>query len=298
MHLLASYHTLKKMKKKLYFDNTVNIETIEISILIANGKIREYHGLNFTNYFVASMIPNPNIKKGDFDYKTIEMQEDFRLSKVDKYDRKKKGIKANYKIDCYELFQLTLKDVYLNLSFIEKFRIDYAKNQTIFHEMKFKQKLVYFLLFSIPALLIGYFLNKSGKQMSNNQKAIQTTDTIYTKPIELPAEVIKTSSVIFFIPNSVEFDSIAKSDNSEGIYEVSSDFGYYANKIVELYKDSTLNVSISNKRLFKANNVLISKNEQDCPYGIILVKYNEFKIETGVYTDIGIQQMIKEYFKE
>ncbi|MDE5424118.1 hypothetical protein L3073_18035 [Ancylomarina sp. DW003] len=276
----------------------MDIETIEISILIENGKIREYHGLNFTNYFVASMIPNPNIQEGDFDYKTIEMNEDFKLSKVAKYDSKKNGIKANYKVECHELYQSTFKDVYVNLNFIEKFRIDYAKKQTIFHEMKFKQKLVYFLLFSIPALFIAYLLNNSGKLTTKNQATIKTTEIVNTKPKELSAEVIKTSSVIFFIPNSTEFDSIAKLDNSGGIYEVSSDFGYYANKIVELYKDSTINVNISNKRLFKANNELISKYEQESPYGIIFVKKNEFKIETGVFTDIGIQQMIKEYFKE
>jgi hypothetical protein len=108
---------------------------------------------------------------------------------------------------------------------------------------------------------------------------------------------LKGSTLLFFQPDSTEFDSIVNSENSEGIYEVSSDFGFYANKIIELYKDSTLNVNISDKRFFIANNELIDKFEQESPYGIILVKSNEFKIETGVFTDVGIQQMIMEYFK-
>jgi hypothetical protein len=110
-------------------------------------------------------------------------------------------------------------------------------------------------------------------------------------------EHLQNPTLLFFHPDSTQFYSIANSENSEGIYEVSSDFGYYASKILELYQDSTLNVNISDKRLFIANDGLIDKFEQESPYGIILVKDNGFKIETGVFTDIGIQQMISEYFK-
>lgn len=111
-------------------------------------------------------------------------------------------------------------------------------------------------------------------------------------------EQLQNPTLLFFQPDSIQFYSIANSANPEGIYEVSSDFGYYASKILELYQDSSLNVNISDNRLFIANNELIDKFEQESLYGIILVKENEFKIETGVFTDIGIQQMISEYFKE
>ncbi len=109
---------------------------------------------------------------------------------------------------------------------------------------------------------------------------------------------LQNPTIMFFHPDSTQFNSIANSENSEGIYEVSSDFGFYANKIIELYSDSTLNVNISDKRFFIVHNELIDKLEQESPYGIILVKENEYKIETGVFTDVGIQQMISEYFKD
>ena len=111
-------------------------------------------------------------------------------------------------------------------------------------------------------------------------------------------EQFKKPTLLFFHPDSVQFRELAKSKNSEGLYEVSSDFGFYANKIIELYQDSTLNVTITDKRLFIASNELIDKFEQKSPYGLILIKNHEYKIETGVFTDIGLQQMINEYFKE
>ena len=109
-------------------------------------------------------------------------------------------------------------------------------------------------------------------------------------------EQLQNPTIMFFHPDSTQFNSIVNSENSEGIYEVSSDFGFYASKIIELYTDSTLNVNISDKRFFIVNNELIDKFEQESPYGIILVKENEFKIETGVFTDVGIQQMISEFY--
>lgn len=124
--------------------------------------------------------------------------------------------------------------------------------------------------------------------------AINSANWDKTKKIDQ----LQNPTLLFFQPDSTQFYSIANSENSEGIYEASGDFGYYANKILELYQDSTLNVNISDKRFFIANNELIDKFEQESIYGIILVKENEFKIETGVFPDIGIQQMITEYFKD
>jgi hypothetical protein len=196
------------MKKRIYFDKTVNINPYEISILIKNGKIREYHGFNLTNYFVASMIPNPNIQEGDLDYKTIELEEDFKLLKVGKYDKKKKGIKANYKIECSELFQLTLKDVYIKLNFIEKFLIDFDKKQTTFHEMKFKQKLIYYLIFSIPLLFIGYYLNNSGI-LTNKKPTIET-------PVESVEKNLK-NEIYAIINNPKDGSSFKGSFDVKGI---------------------------------------------------------------------------------
>lgn len=287
------------MKKRVHFDETVKIDPIKIYILIENGKIREYHGINLTNVFVASIIPNPNIKEGDFDYKMVEMDEDFTLSKVGKYDRNNKGIKANYKIECHELFQFTFKEVYINLRIIDKFRIDYAKRQTIFHEMKFKQKIIYFLIFSIPTLFIGYLFNNSGILKNENKTKSETLVEIIDEKLEgVSIEIIKIPSVTFFIPDSVEMDSLVKFDKSERINKASSNLPSYVDKINELYHDSTLHVSHTDKRFLQYKNELIDKYEQESLFGVLLVDKNKYRIETGIFSDDDILQLINDFYNE
>ena len=103
---------------------------------------------------------------------------------------------------------------------------------------------------------------------------------------------------MFFQPDSTEFNAIVNSKDSEGINEVSSDFEFYANRIYNFYKDSDFHISLSDKRFFIVNDSLIDKLEQEDSYGIIFVKNNEYKIETGVFTDVGIGEIITDYYKK
>ena len=65
-----------------------------------------------------------------------------------------------------------------------------------------------------------------------------------------------------------------------------------------MYKDSSLSVNISDDRFLIVNNQLFDRLEQKSPYGVLLVKKDKFEIETGVFTDIGLQQMINDFFKK
>lgn len=208
------------MKKRLYFDETVSIETDKLYVIIHDNKIREYHGFNLTTSFISVIMPNPNIKQSDLDYKVFELNDDFKLKKIGRYDRNKRKIKANYQIDSNELFQLTMKDVFIRLNFIEKFFIDYAKKESIFHEMKFKQKVLFFFLFSIPALLIGYFLNNLNNHSNNAQRLNPLSQDITNGEVEyLKIVKINTPSVVFFIPSKEVIDSIINLPEHQGIDE-------------------------------------------------------------------------------
>ncbi len=163
--------------------------------------------------------------------------------------------------------------------------------------MKFNGQFDKFVFLLIPLLIIGYtFSNCKGK--SQNDKSVISDKNISMKSDSSSLLISNLPSVIFFTPNSYEFDSIVNSENSDGIYEIDSDFNYYANNILELYKDSSLTVQMTNKKYFKFNGMLIDKSKLDYSYGILLIDKNGYKVETGVYTDIDILTFIKEFFNE
>lgn len=109
---------------------------------------------------------------------------------------------------------------------------------------------------------------------------------------------VPINSVTFFHLSDVELDSISTLRNSDGLYEVSGDFMYYALEMVELYRDSAIRVEISDNRRFKVNDEVIDKFDLESPFVVLFLKGSKYKIETGVYTDAGIQQMINDFFKK
>lgn len=111
-------------------------------------------------------------------------------------------------------------------------------------------------------------------------------------------ESLNGLTVILFHPDSTQFTNIVNSENSHGIYEASSDFGYYGNKVVELYKDSTIDVKFNDNRFFIVNNEVIDKMQTKSAYGFILINEDKFKIETGIMVDVGIQQMINDFYRK
>jgi hypothetical protein len=171
------------MRKKLYFDKTFSIG-IPMYILIDNGKIREFDGANFVTFFLKGMNPK---------FKLFKLNSDFSLERVSKYDKKKNGINANFKIICADLFSNILKETYIRLNPLEKFIIDYSKKETIFHNMNFTQKLLIAILITIPtAIVVTQFkscnqVNIPSLKTSNHaiNTAISKADTVSTHTSKL-----------------------------------------------------------------------------------------------------------------
>ncbi|WP_319481653.1 hypothetical protein [uncultured Draconibacterium sp.] len=167
-------------------------------------------------------------------------------------------------------------------------------NQIDFNEIIFNLKNPLNDLIDLDLTIIKIADTKIDKSIKDKLIiAINSGNWEESKNVENVSEKI----VMFFLPDSVQFNAILNSDKSEGIYEVSGDFEYYAGKIIDSYKDSTLNVTYSTKRFFIVNNDVIDKMRQESPFGILLLNDNKYKIKTGVYTDLGIQQIINEFFK-
>lgn len=111
-------------------------------------------------------------------------------------------------------------------------------------------------------------------------------------------------NLLFFYPNETEFDELLKEHGGEsGLYEVDSDFGFYANKVYDSISKTNLKVKIVTERIIKYSTkdgvkYLDRLKNKEHPYGIIFNKINcEPRIEFGVMTDVGLFQELAEYNK-
>ncbi len=112
-------------------------------------------------------------------------------------------------------------------------------------------------------------------------------------------------NLLFFHPNEMEFEELIKEygEESDGLYEVDSDFGFYANKVYDSISKTDMKVKIVSERIIKYSTksgikYLDRLKNKEHPYGIIFNKVNcEPKIEFGIMTDIGIYQELTEYNK-
>ncbi len=165
------------MIKKLYFDKTWQLNN-HLTIEIINGKIRKYNGGNYT----PAILFGGSVKREIFELKT-----DFTLEKIHRYDRKKSGIAANYRIDCMELTQKLLKPCYIRLNPIEKFIIDYSKNESFIQKAEIKKMVIVSLLVTIPTSILTTFLvnqlqvNKDSTYKVKTEVKTDTTTVTKTK---------------------------------------------------------------------------------------------------------------------
>jgi hypothetical protein len=168
------------MKKQLYFLDNFQIPD-KLYVLIIDGKIREFLGAEFSS-ILFSGGNYPKIQK-------FEINKNFNLLKINKYDRKRLNIKANYQIRCSYLSSMLVFDSYVKLNRIEKFLIDYSKKESIFHKMNFNQKLLSaFSFVTIPFLFmygLNHFVNDDSKdtQIQSPKPNLKTINQDMKVPI-------------------------------------------------------------------------------------------------------------------
>jgi hypothetical protein len=165
------------MKKLIHFDKNSKIN-VKSYVLIKNGKIKEYRGINIVgNLYFKTPVKNV----------IEELDETFELFFISKFERKRTETAGNYELICHSISKnFADRKIYLKLNFIEKFIIDYSKEQSVFHEMKFKQKLIYAIIFIfIPFIFMflwNYFTNNNSKtsqsQRPNPDFITNNQDTI------------------------------------------------------------------------------------------------------------------------
>jgi hypothetical protein len=157
------------MKLNIQFDDNIQIEHNMSVVIDSNGKLREYSGIDFAKFLFGHNT--------EYENKTFNFDSDFTLIKLSNYDIKKLNKAVNYQLDCSDLFQKTvgMTNVYLKLSFIQKFKIDYWKKETVFHKMNMTQKLLGLLLVSIPLTLFTFGIKQCSSPKNNSSEKIETT---------------------------------------------------------------------------------------------------------------------------
>lgn len=112
-------------------------------------------------------------------------------------------------------------------------------------------------------------------------------------------------NLLFFHPNETEFEELLKEygEESERLYEVDSDFGFYANEVYDSISKTDFKIKIVTERIIKYSTesgikYLDRLKNEEHPYGIIFNNVDcQPKIEFGVMTDIEIFQELTEYNK-
>ena len=143
----------------------------------------------------------------------------------------------------------------------------------------------------IPKNVANYEKNKTEKLIKVEQKL----DTLN----------IDNYNLVFFHPNEAEFEELLKEngEESEGLYEVDSDFGFYASKVYDSISKTESKVKIITERIIKYSTksgieYLDRLKNKEHPYGIIFNNVNcEPRIEFGIMTDIDMFQIWNEYKK-
>lgn len=140
-------------------------------------------------------------------------------------------------------------------------------------------------------------VEKEAEQKTKNRTELETESKFDTLNVD-------NYNVLFFHPTESEFKKLLKENGeNSGLYEVDTDFGFYASKVYDSISKTDLKVKIVTERIIKYSTkngikFLDRLNNEEHPYGIIFNKVKcEPKIEFGVMTDIGFFQELTEYNK-
>jgi hypothetical protein len=153
----------------------------------------------------------------------------------------------------------------------------------------------------IISLILGILIIISCKQNVEKKAELKKENPTESKLDTLNAD---NFNVLFFYPTESEFNELLKENGEDsGLYEVDSDFGFYASKVYDSLSKTELKVKFVTERIIKYSTKSGTEyfdrfKNVEHPYGIIFNKIScDPKIEFGVMVDIGIFQELDEYNK-
>ena len=108
--------------------------------------------------------------------------------------------------------------------------------------------------------------------------------------------LVQENEIVFYSVTHEEYDEL-KQDPNSGVDEVLSDMRYYANQYAKFNKDSLgVKFTISGAPYFRVitskKDTLIHRNSLSHIVGFIANDGEKFIVKEGVFTDVGIAQII------
>jgi hypothetical protein len=192
------------------------------------------------------------------------------------------GPNPNNKGQTEERWFLSKYEKYLSSEYLEERKVKMFES--------YKRMFAYI---GIPLGLILSGLSISNKLQTNNNT--QRIDKLETNT-QINETDQRLTKIIFYRLDSLEFDEILQSDESEGIYEVDSDYGFNINKVIESFKGSSTEIEITNN---KTINELFQNKNIEHPYGFVLYRTDgKFQLNQGIYTDSEIQEIISDFINK
>ena len=135
-------------------------------------------------------------------------------------------------------------------------------------------------------------LNKLNLIRTSENQRVVSTDTLN----------ISGNTILFFCISQQKYDSLSSNEKSE-IDEVLSDFNFYTDKLIKSLSSQNIKTQYISKKKYvlKYENddlYVYDRNDFNHIVGAILINgKTKPKILSGVYTDIGYQAEINDYFK-
>ena len=145
--------------------------------------------------------------------------------------------------------------------------------------------------------------DQSGISQKQADVASETPAEVFKhKTLNLDTLVSVGDEIVFFKPTEEEFDSLMNVHGEEsGLYEVESDFSHYANEVGKRLEGTKTKISFATQRIIKiiAFDQTVSHLDRldngSNEYGIIFnSSKHEPRVEFGVWTDVGILEVVKE----
>ncbi|NRD24901.1 hypothetical protein HNV10_16725 [Winogradskyella litoriviva] len=143
------------------------------------------------------------------------------------------------------------------------------------------------------------------KNVENYEK--NNTEKLIKTEIEQNLDTLNIDNynLVFFHPNEAEFDELLmeNGEKSTSLYEMNSDFGFYASNVYDSISKTESKIKIITERIIEYSTksgikYLDRLKNEEHSYGIIFNKKNcEPRIEFGIMTDIDMFQIWNEYRK-